>query len=117
MLFRATGIVRMKLGKLDEAETALRESLSLYEKTGPGSWTYWHVASLLGGCLAGQERFAEAEPLLLDGYLKMQPPGAPVPRRWHRAAGERIVALYEAWGKPEKAAEWRARLAKGGDDE
>ena len=24
-------------------------------------------------------------------------------------AGGRIVALYEAWGKPEKAAEWRAK--------
>ena len=25
-------------------------------------------------------------------------------------AAARIVQLYEAWGKPEKAAEWRAKL-------
>ena len=24
-----------------------------------------------------------------------------------------IVELYQNWGKPEKAAEWRQRLAKG----
>jgi hypothetical protein len=27
-------------------------------------------------------------------------------------AGERIVEFYEAWGKKEKAAEWRAKLGK-----
>ena len=30
-----------------------------------------------------------------------------------KAAGERIVELYESWGQPEKAKEWRARLAAG----
>jgi hypothetical protein len=25
-------------------------------------------------------------------------------------AGERIVQLYESWGKPEKAAQWRVKL-------
>jgi len=30
-------------------------------------------------------------------------------------AGARIVALYEAWGKKDKAAEWRKRLAPAAD--
>ena len=25
---------------------------------------------------------------------------------------ERLVRLYEAWGKPDKAAEWRSKLAE-----
>ena len=25
---------------------------------------------------------------------------------------ERLVQLYDAWGKPDQAAEWRAKLAK-----
>jgi hypothetical protein len=29
-------------------------------------------------------------------------------------AGKRVVQLYERWGKPEKAAEWREQL--GSDD-
>jgi hypothetical protein len=27
-------------------------------------------------------------------------------------ASDRLVKLYEEWGKPDKVAEWRARLAK-----
>ena len=27
-----------------------------------------------------------------------------------REAGERLVQLYEAWAKPDKAAEWKAKL-------
>ena len=27
-------------------------------------------------------------------------------------AGQRLVQLYTAWGKPEKAAEWRQRLER-----
>jgi hypothetical protein len=27
------------------------------------------------------------------------------------AAGERVVSLYDAWGKKDKAEEWRKRLA------
>jgi hypothetical protein len=30
-------------------------------------------------------------------------------------AGERIVQLYEAWGRPEKAAEWRVKLTRTGE--
>ncbi len=29
------------------------------------------------------------------------------------AAMQSLVALYDAWGKPDKAAEWRAKLATG----
>jgi hypothetical protein len=76
--------------------------------------------SMLGGALLGQQRFAEAEPLLLAAYdgLKHQP---------HILFGvevrcetlERIVSLYEGWhaaepgnGYEQKAAIWRAKLAE-----
>jgi hypothetical protein len=39
---------------------------------------------------------------------KIPPP--PLPRLTE--ATERVVQLYKAWGKPDKAAEWRAKLAK-----
>jgi len=29
----------------------------------------------------------------------------------------KLIALYEAWGKPEKAKEWRAKLAQRNDAE
>jgi len=40
---------------------------------------------------------------------------APSKRRL-AAAAERVVQLYEAWGKKDKAAEWRAKLAAGQTD-
>jgi hypothetical protein len=30
--------------------------------------------------------------------------------KYLRRAGEHIVQLYQAWGKPAKAAEWRSKL-------
>jgi hypothetical protein len=69
----------------------------------------------LGGSLLGQKKYAEGEALIVAGYegmkareAKVPPPGKP---RFADAA-ERVVRLYEEWGKKEKAAEWRTRLAK-----
>ena len=54
-------------------------------------------------------RFEEAERLLLESYEKLDPPSPPLRKLRRGEALERIVGLYEAWGKPEKAAEWRAK--------
>ena len=71
--------------------------------------------SLLGASLLGQKRYGEAEPFLLSGYggLKAREVKIPAPSKKRVAeAAARIVSLYDAWGKKEKAAEWRAKLAK-----
>jgi len=60
---------------------------------------------LLGGSLAGQKKYAEGEPLLLEGYQGMvaRKNRIDVANRYHLdRAREWIVQLYEAWGKPEK---------------
>ena len=55
--------------------------------------------------------FDGAEPLLIDGYEALKAnPSVPEVRR-HEAL-ERVVELYDAWGKPEQAAEYRALLAE-----
>ena len=38
------------------------------------------------------------------------PPGPRTPPEARR----RVTALYEAWGKPEKAEEWRRKVGPGG---
>ena len=63
----------------------------------------------LGACLAAQKRYADAEPLVI-GYFDAIRGAKNVPPPEVRAAGEQVVALYHAWGKPEKAAEWREKL-------
>jgi hypothetical protein len=69
--------------------------------------------SLLGGALSGQGRHAEAEPLVVPCYegMKAREVRMPVPDRYRlREAAERVIRLYEAWGKPEQAARWKAKL-------
>jgi eukaryotic-like serine/threonine-protein kinase len=69
---------------------------------------------LLGASLAGQKKYAEAEPLLVSGYEGMRQRADTVPvynRSQLEQAGKWIVQLYQDWGQPEKAAEWRAKLS------
>jgi eukaryotic-like serine/threonine-protein kinase len=106
---------RVKEGKYTDAEPLLREALSDYQKSDPDSWERFKAQSLLGASLAGQQKFADAEPLLADGYQGMARVAPSIPfdeRSVIGETGERIVQLYESWGKPEKAAEWRTALAQ-----
>jgi tetratricopeptide (TPR) repeat protein len=102
-----------------DAEPLLRECLALREKTEPDAWTTFNAQSMLGRALLGQEKYAEAEPLVVAGYegLKAHEAGIP-PLATSRLpeAAERVVKLYDAWGKKEKAAEWRAKLARPNDE-
>lgn len=111
------GLGRLQLSehKFAEAERTPREALGRYEKTGPDSWERFNCQSLLGGSLEGQEKYAEAETLLISGHAGMLKRAAEIqfenrPLLWQ--AGERIVQLYEKWGKPDKAEEWREMLNK-----
>jgi len=99
--------------KFVQAEASARECLALLENKLPDSWLTFDARSLLGGSLSGQKNYSEAEPLLLAGYQSMnqrqnQMPDAAKPRL--KEALERLVRLYEDWGKPGQAAEWRAKL-------
>jgi hypothetical protein len=79
------------------------------------NWCRFRSASLLGASLLGQKKFDEAEPLLIKGYEEMKEREAKIPapfKHYLTEAGERVVRLYEDWGKPEEAAKWRAELAR-----
>ena len=78
------------------------------------SWQRYHSQTLLGASLAGQQRYAEAEALLVSGQHGMLQRQAFIPpqnRDVLPRAGQRLAHLYENWGKPEKAAEW-SQVAK-----
>jgi tetratricopeptide (TPR) repeat protein len=96
------------------AEPFLRESAAILQNKQPESLTNFLAQSLLGEVLLEQKTYANAEPLLIQGYegLKAREGQMPPLYRRHRVteAGQRIVRLYEVWGKAEKAAEWRTKL-------
>ena len=111
------GEVQLQRAQYTEAEPLLREALANYEKATSDSWQRYRCQNLLGVSLAAQNKYAEAEPLLISGYQGLLQREATIPFEQRRTVGdaaERIAQLYEKWGKPEKAAEWRAKVRKPG---
>jgi hypothetical protein len=94
-------------GQAKQAEPALRGRLVNLREGGAG-WETAHTESLLGGCLVELMQYEEAEKVLLHAYADLDTsPDAPV-LRLRQTAG-RIARLYEALGRPEKAAGWRQK--------
>jgi serine/threonine-protein kinase len=94
-----------------ESDSLFRMALTMYRKL-QGEEDEWvaQTKATLGACLVAQTRYADAEPLLVDGYVRLAQGSAD---RWPvaREALGHLVTLYTAWGKPEKAAEYRKLLA------
>ncbi|UCE58961.1 MAG: serine/threonine protein kinase [Phycisphaerales bacterium] len=71
------------------------------------------TTSLLGACLIPLGELEEAESLLLEAY-DMFVRNADVAKQEAQETIQRIVELYEVWGKPGQASDWRAELADTG---
>ncbi len=109
----ALGLNLLKQEKFAEAALMLRDCVAVREKAQPDEWSTFNSRSLVGGSLLGQKKYSEAEPLLVSGYegMKAREEKIPAPAKPRLPeAGERVVKLYEAWGRPVKAAEWRKKL-------
>jgi hypothetical protein len=90
-----------------------REVLAICEKDQPGNWNCHVAMSLLGDALMGQQKYTDAEPLLIGGYegLKRWEAKLDMPWSWRlNEALQRLVRFYEATNQPVKAAAWRKRL-------
>jgi len=103
----------IKARKYVSAEALLREALNRYDKSSTNTWVRYNCQSLLGASLAGQKKYVDAESLLLSGYQGMLQRKTTIP--WERQpalnyGAEWILQLYESWGKPDKAVEWREKL-------
>jgi serine/threonine protein kinase len=102
-----------KAGRTAEAEALLREARVISEKKATEGWRAFDARSELGNRLLGQKKYAEAEPLLIQGYEGMKTRAAEIPVQSKdrlARAGERIIQLYDAWGKQDEADAWRKRL-------
>ncbi len=103
----------IKLSSWSDAETAIREALSIGERGEPDDWGTYNLRFMLGQALLGQQRYGEAEPLLVQGHegLKQREEKIPPIQRAHYCeAIERLVQLYEVAEKPDEAARWRNEL-------
>jgi tetratricopeptide (TPR) repeat protein len=93
-----------------EALKVAREAREAVGRTaGVDHWRWAAVNRTFGTALAGLGRYAEAEPILLESYELMRSKRG----EQHRATSmvaQRVVELYTSWGKPERAAEWQAKI-------
>ena len=100
-------------GKWAEAGLALADCLAIRVSKQPDHWSTFNARSLLGASLLGQKKFSEAEPLIVSAYEGLKAREAkipPQPKVRLPEAAARVVQLYEAWDKQEKASEWRTKL-------
>ena len=102
-----------------DAEPVLREALELAKESAPDNWRTAATKSMLGESLAGQEKFEQAEPMLLDSHDKLVQGRATMPP-WEQPrqvsqAVRRLVEMYTAWGKTEDADKWTGELENAVD--
>lgn len=99
--------------RFGQAEPLLRAALAADQKAlKPGAWDIAEAQSELGACLLAQGRYAAAEPLLAGSFPTLRAKlGAHDPITVTRAL-DRLVQLYQRWGKPAQAARYRA-MEKG----
>ncbi|MGD2110312.1 MAG: serine/threonine-protein kinase [Phycisphaerae bacterium] len=101
------GALLVRKGDHTAAEAAFREATAISsDSLGSDHWRTGNVRSHLGECLTKLERYAEAEQELLEADRVLKAALRPSHRRTIRNA-DRLVALYEAWGRPENARKWR----------
>jgi tetratricopeptide (TPR) repeat protein len=93
--------------KFPEAESAARECLATWEKRYSDVYSVFVGRSLLGGCLLGEKKYVEAEPLLLSGYegLKQREATMPAQNRPRlKESLDLLVQLFNETGRPDQAA-------------
>ena len=97
-------------GDYDRAVSTLRGSLEIRRSTLPeGHYRTLSNMKDLGNALAKLRQFEEAEKLLRTSYASLESQDK---KRMGDISStlKSIVELYELWGKPEQAAEYRAKL-------
>ncbi|HEV3456798.1 MAG TPA: serine/threonine-protein kinase [Thermoanaerobaculia bacterium] len=104
---RGLGEVLMEEGQAKPAERLLREACEILRRALPQHHPdVAEAESALAACLIPLRQYGEAETLLVESYPILRS------KRSERSsttkkARRHLIELYEAWGKPEKAVQWR----------
>ncbi|MCZ6690273.1 MAG: serine/threonine-protein kinase [Planctomycetota bacterium] len=97
-------------GQLAEAERLGKRIFDLARSTlAEGDWRRGNFQALYGLILLDLERYEEAETHLLGGYWVLRD-SLGARNKLTRSVVQKLVDLYTAWGKPEKAEQYRALL-------
>jgi hypothetical protein len=93
----------------------LRQCVAIRKTKESNAWRTFIAVSLLGEALRGQKKYAEAEPLLREGYAGMERREAaidPASKIRLADAADRLIQLYLQMNKPDQVKKWQAERAK-----
>jgi len=109
---RNLAVLLMKKSDYKNAASLLNDAFEIQHKTFPEN--HWQIATtklLLGVCSKETKEYKKAESLMITAYSIINSRfGVDHPRT--QVALNSIVNLYESWGKPDKAEEYRVMLKK-----
>ena len=104
--------IHVELGRYAEAETTFLKTIAAERRTlGPGHPVTIRSIRILGDLYKRQRRFDQAETEFLGALAALNNNPAATPTLRTRVVSD-LAKLYDAWGKPAKAAEQRAQLPK-----
>ncbi len=112
---RNLATLMIELGELDTAEVLLAHAQSAFRRQSlrqdkpDEDVELAEIESLLGALLAAQGRYLEAETCLIESYRVIEASRG-LKLIYTRQALERVIHLYEKWGKAELAADYRRLL-------
>jgi tetratricopeptide (TPR) repeat protein len=106
------GVLNMA-GRYDEAEALIRESVNNLRAAHPeGVIAIAFAEGLLGETLVKQQRYEEAEPVLLRSHAAILKGVMNASNFLALESFNRVVELYDSWGRPEEAAPYRDAMAR-----
>ncbi len=108
---RALAIDLCATGAVTEGDSLIRTIVARVPLDSTKTMPY-RVRSILGFCLTRAQRFAEAEPVLLQAEAAQRALAKAAAPQW-KATVAWLVSLYEQWGKNEQATAWKGRLGGG----
>jgi serine/threonine-protein kinase len=95
-------------GQYSEAEKLQQQAIAVYQKSlQPEHWMIQRSRSHLGACLTKLKRYREAEEQLLAAYAGLKASRGEQ-QALTRQTVSRLIELYDAWGKPDQGAPYRA---------
>ena len=103
----ALGSVCMDEGRLDEAETLLNDAMTRARALPSSTSVVGAVLNSYGRYLTLTKRYVDAEAALLEAQGIL----ANTDAEENQKARQNLAALYQVWGKPDKAAMWRAKAS------
>jgi tetratricopeptide (TPR) repeat protein len=107
---RDMGRLLQALGRPEDAERYHLEAIERGRRTlAEGDFVMGLALNAYGETLIALERYDEAERNLLEAYDILEAARG-AGHSWTQAVVRRTVTLYDTWGRPDQAAEWKRKL-------